>query len=104
VLQRYIYVFIRYVNKTTKQHKVYILDLQITVRFSIINFKEETKRRTVNLNLLREHLQSTLNVLTIYKLIRRLKELLLLIIDLPFKKKLNNFKIVILLQMLKSTT
>jgi hypothetical protein len=66
--------------------------------------KKETKKRTVNLNLLREHLQSTSNVLTIHKLIRKPKELLLLIIDLPLKKKLNNFEIVISLQMSKSIT
>jgi hypothetical protein len=97
-------VFIRYVNKTTKQHKVYALDLQITVRSNIINFKEETKRETVDLNLLGEHLQGTLNVLTIHKLIKRPKELLLLIVNLPPKEKLNNFEIVILLQTPKSIT
>jgi hypothetical protein len=82
VLQRYIYIFIKYVNKTIKQYKVYILDLQIIVRFSIINFKKETKRKTVNLNLLKEHLQNTLNILVMYKLVKRLKELLLLVIKL----------------------
>jgi hypothetical protein len=88
-------MFIKYVNETTKQYKVYVLDLQITVRFSVVDFKEKTKRETVNLNFLRKHLQSTLNVLTIHKLIRKLKELLLLIIDLLPCKELNNFKIVI---------
>jgi hypothetical protein len=104
VLQRHTCVFIRYVNKTIKQHKVYVLDLQITVRSSVIDFEEETKGRTVNLNLLGKHLQGTPNVLTIHKLIRRLKELLLLIVDLPLKEKLNNFEIVILLQTPKSIT
>ena len=77
-------MFIRYVNKTTKQHKVYILDLQTTIRSSVVDFKEETKGGIVNLNLLKEHLQGTPNILTIQKPIRRLKELLLLIVKLPF--------------------
>ncbi len=49
-------------------------------------------------------MQSTLNVLTIYKLIRKLKELLLLIVDLLPYKELNNFKIVIPLRTPKSIT
>ncbi len=88
-------MFIKYINKTTKQYKVYTLNLQITVKSSIVNFEEETKRKTVDLNLLRKHLQSTFNVLTIHKLIRRLKKLLLPTIDLLPYKELNNFKIVI---------
>jgi hypothetical protein len=78
-------VFIRYVNKTIKQCKVYTLDLWTTVRASVVDFKEETKGGTVDLNLLEEHLQSTLNVLTIRKLVKRPKEpeLLLPIVDLP---------------------
>jgi hypothetical protein len=76
-------VFIRYVNKTTKQYKVYILDLQTTIRSSIVNFKKETKSKIINLNLLKEHLQGTPNILIIQKLIRRLKKLLLLIVKLP---------------------
>jgi hypothetical protein len=82
VLQRYIYIFIGYVDKTTKQYKVYIPDLQVTVRASIVDFEEETKSRTVNLNLLGEYLQSTPNVLTVYKLIRRSKELLIRTVEL----------------------
>jgi hypothetical protein len=54
----------------------------MTIKSSIVNFKEETKGGTVNLNLLGEHLQGTLNVLTVYKLVERLKELLLLVIEL----------------------
>jgi hypothetical protein len=81
--QGHIYVFIRYVNKTTKQCKVYTLDLQTIVKASVVNFKKETKSGTIDLNLLREHLQSIPNVLTIRKLVRRPKEeLLLLIVDL----------------------
>ena len=49
-------VFIEYIDETTKQYKVYALDLQATVRSSVVNFKEETKGETMNLNLLREHL------------------------------------------------
>jgi hypothetical protein len=49
-------VFMRYVNKTIKQHKVYALDLQITIRSSVVDFEEETKGGTVDLNLLGEHL------------------------------------------------
>ena len=49
-------MFIRYINKTTKQYKVYALDLQTTIRSSIVDFKEETKGGTVDLNLLGEHL------------------------------------------------
>ena len=75
-------VFIGYVNKTTKQYKVYMPDLQATVKASIVDFEEKTKGRTVDLNLLREHLQGTLNVLTIRKLVRRPKELLLLVVEL----------------------
>jgi hypothetical protein len=63
VLQKYIYIFIEYIDKTTKQYKVYIPDLQTTVRTSIIDFEEETKSRTVNLNLPGEYLQSTSNIL-----------------------------------------
>jgi hypothetical protein len=95
VLQKYIYIFIRYIDKTTKQYKIYILDLQITVRANIVDFEEETKSRTVNLNLLGEYLQSTSNILTIYKPIGRPKELLIPTIKLPFRKKLNNFEIVV---------
>jgi hypothetical protein len=76
----------------------------MTVRSSVIDFEEETKGGTVDLNLLREHLQGTSNVLTVHKLIGRPKELLLLIVDLPPKEKLNNFEIVIPLQMPESTT
>jgi len=47
------------------------------------------------LNLLREHPQGTLNVLTVRKLVRRPKELLLLVVELSPQKKLNNFEIVI---------
>ena len=84
MLQGRICVFIRYVNKTTKQYKVYTLNLQVTVKASVVDFKEETKGRTMDLNLLEEHLQSTLNVLAVRKLVGRLKELLLLVVDLPF--------------------
>jgi hypothetical protein len=97
-------MFIGYVNKTTKQYKVYTLDLQTIIKSSVIDFKEETKGKTIDLNLLGEHLQGTPNVLTIHKLIKRLKELLLSIVDLPPKEKLNNFKIIIPLQTPKSTT
>ena len=76
-------VFIGYVNKTTKQHKVYMLDLQITIRSSVVNFKEETKGGTVDLNLLGEHLQGTPNVLTVCKPVGRLKELLFPVVELP---------------------
>jgi len=41
------------------------------------------KGGTVNLNLLGEHLQGTLNVLIVRKLVGRLKELLLLVVELP---------------------
>ena len=58
----------------------------------------------MDLNLLGEHPQGTPNVLTVRKPIGRLKELLLPIIDLPPKEKLNNFEIVIPLQTPKSTT
>ena len=75
-------VFIGYVNKTIKQHKVYALDLQTTIRFSVVDFKEETKGGTVDLNLLGEHLQGTPNVLTVCKLVKRLKELLFLVVKL----------------------
>jgi hypothetical protein len=82
VLQKYIYIFIGYIDKTTKQYKVYIPDLQATVRTSIVDFEEKTKSRTVNLNLLRKYLQSTSNVLTVYKLIGRPKELLIRTVEL----------------------
>ena len=49
-------VFMEYVDETTKQYKVYALDLQMTVRSSVVNFKKETKGGTVDLNLLRKHL------------------------------------------------
>ena len=55
-------MFIGYVNKTTKQYKVYILDLQTTIRSSIVDFEEETKGGTVDLNLPEEYLQGTSNI------------------------------------------
>jgi hypothetical protein len=54
----------------------------MTIKSSVVNFEEETKGGTVDLNLLREHLQGTPNVLTVCKPVRRLKELLLLIVEL----------------------
>ncbi len=66
-----IYVFIKYVNKTIKQYKVYTPDLQTIVRASIVNFEEETKGRTIDLNLPEEHLQGTSNILTICKLVSK---------------------------------
>jgi len=90
-------MFIGYVDKTTKQYKVYIPDLQTTVRSSIVDFEEETKGRTVDLNLPGEYLQDTSNILTVRKLIERPKELIP-VVELPFREKLNNFKIVIPLQ------
>jgi hypothetical protein len=83
VLQEYTSIFIGYVDETTKQYKVYIPDLQATVRASIVDFEEETKGRTVNLNLLGKYLQGTPNVLPVYKPIRRPKELLIPIVELP---------------------
>jgi hypothetical protein len=77
VLQKYIYIFIGYIDKTTKQYKVYISDLQVIVRTSIVDFEEETKSRTIDLNFPEEYLQSTPNVLTVYKPIGRPKQLLL---------------------------
>jgi len=88
-------VFIRYVDETTKQYKVYTLDLQVTIRSSVVDFEEETKGGTIDLNLLGEHLQGTPNVLTIRKPVGRPKELLLLVVELPPQEKLNNFEIVI---------
>jgi hypothetical protein len=104
VLQGYIYIFIEYINKTTKQYKVYILDLQATVRASIVDFEEETKSRTVDLNLLGKYLQSIPNILTIYKPIGRPKELLILTIEFLLQEKLNNFEIVISLQIPEGLT
>jgi hypothetical protein len=50
------------------------------------------------LNFPKEYLQNTSNILTVYKPIRRFKKLLIPTVKLPFWKKLNNFEIVILLQ------
>jgi hypothetical protein len=74
----------------------------MTIKSSVVNFKEETKGGTVDLNLLGEHLQGTPNVLTVHKPARRPKELLLLVVELLPQEKLNNFKIVIPLQTPKS--
>jgi hypothetical protein len=104
VLQGYIYIFIGYINKTTKQYKVYIPDLQTTVRTSIVDFGEETKSRTVDLNFLGKYLQSTSNIFTVYKLIGRPKGLLIPTVELLLQEKLNNFEIVILLQIPESLT
>jgi hypothetical protein len=104
VLQEYIYIFIGYIDETTKQYKVYIPDLQATVRASIVDFEEETKGRTVNLNFLRKYLQGTFNVLTVYKPIGRPKELLIPTVELPSWEKLNNFEIVIPLQIPEGLT
>jgi hypothetical protein len=82
VLQKYIYIFIGYINKTTKQYKVYIPDLQVIVRTSIVDFEKETKSRTVDLNLSRKYLQSTPNVFTVYKPIERPKQLLIPTVEL----------------------
>ena len=90
---RRIYVFIGYIDKTTKQYKVYALDLQTTIRSSVVDFEEETKGRTIDLNLLGEHPQGTPNVLTVRKPIGRPKEPLLPIVELPPREKLNNFEI-----------
>jgi hypothetical protein len=98
VLQKYIYIFIEYIDKTTKQYKVYIPDLQITVRTSIVDFEEKTKSRTIDLNFPEEYLQDTPNILTIYKPIGRSKQLLIPIVELFPQEKLNNFEIVIFLQ------
>jgi hypothetical protein len=104
VLQGRIYIFIEYIDKTTKQYKVYIPDLQATVRASIVDFEEKTKGRTVNLNLPGEYLQGTPNILTVYKLIRRPKELLIRTVELSLREKLNNFEIVIPLQIPEGLT
>jgi hypothetical protein len=104
VLQEYIYIFIEYIDKTTKQYKVYIPDLQATIRTSIVDFEEETKSRTVDLNFLKKYLQSTPNIFTVYKPIRRPKQLPIPIIELSFREKLNNFKIVVLLQIPEGPT
>jgi hypothetical protein len=56
------------------------------------------------LNFLEEYLQSTPNILTVYKPIGRPKELLIPTIELPLWKKLNNFKIVISLQIPEGLT
>jgi hypothetical protein len=82
MLQGHTCVFIGYINKTIKQHKVYALNLQMTIRSSVVDFEEETKGGTIDLNLLGEHLQGTPNVLTVRKLVGRLKELLLLVVEL----------------------
>jgi hypothetical protein len=71
--------------------------LRLTIRSSIVNFKKETKKGTVGLNLPGEKLQSTSNVLTVYKPIGRPTELLP-VVELPPREKLNNFEIVIPLQ------
>ena len=55
----------------------------MTIKSSIVDFKEEIKGGTIDLNLLGEHLQGTPNILTIHKLVGRLKELLLLVVELP---------------------
>ena len=104
VLQGRIYIFIGYIDETTKQYKVYIPDLQATVRSSIVDFEEETKGRTVNLNLPGEHLQGTPNVLTVCKPIGRPKELPIPTVELPLREKLNNFEIVIPLQIPEGLT
>jgi hypothetical protein len=87
VLQGYTSIFIEYIDKTTKQYKVYIPDLQATVRASIVDFEEETKSRTVNLNLPGKYLQGTSNILSVYKPIGRPKELLIPTIELPPREK-----------------
>src|SRR5438046_10256492 len=84
-----------YVDETMKQYKVYAPDLQMTVRSSIVDFKEEMKGGTVDLNLLGEHPQGTPNVLTVRKPIGRPKEPLLPVMELPPQEKLNNFEIII---------
>ena len=83
MLQGQTCVFIGYVDETTKQYKVYILDLQATVRASVVNFKEEIKGRTIDLNLLGKHLQGTPNVLTMQKPVGRPTQLSFLIVELP---------------------
>ena len=88
-------IFMGYVDETMKQYKVYAPDLWTTVRSSIVDFEEEMKGGTVDLNLLGEHPQGTPNVLTVRKPIGRPKELLLPVVELPPREKLNNFKIVI---------
>jgi hypothetical protein len=72
-----------YVDETTKQYKVYAPDLQTTVRSSVVDFKEETKGGTVDLNLLGEHLQGTLNILTVRKPVGRPKGPLLPVAEPP---------------------
>ena len=91
-------VFMGYVDETTKQHKVYAPDLRTTIRSSVVDFEEETKGGTVDLNLPGEHPQGTPNVLTVRKPVGRPKEPLLPVVELPPREKLNNFEIVIPLQ------
>jgi hypothetical protein len=79
-----------YVDKTTKQYKVYALDLQTTVRSSVIDFEKETKGGTVHLNLPGEHLQGTPNILTVRKPVGRPKELPLPVAEPPPRGKLNS--------------
>src|SRR5947207_1818843 len=76
-------IFMGYVDETTKQYKVYAPDLWTTVRSSVVDFEEEMKGGTVDLNLPREHPQGTPNVLTVRKPIRRPKEPLLPVMELP---------------------
>ena len=89
-----IYIFIGYVDETTKQYKVYAPDLQRTIRSSIVDFEEETKGGTVNLNFPGEFVQGTPNVLPTRKPVGR-PELVFPVIEPPPPEKLNNFEIII---------
>jgi hypothetical protein len=88
-------VFMGYVDETTKQYKVYAPDLRTTVRSSVVDFEEETKGGTVDLNLPGENPQGTPNILTVRRPIGRPKEPLIPTVELPPREKLNNFEIVI---------
>ena len=88
-------IFMGYVDETTKQYKVYAPDLRTTIRSSVVDFEEETKGGSIDLNLPGEHPQGTPNVLTTRNPVGRPKEPLLLAVTPPPQEKLNNFEIVI---------
>jgi hypothetical protein len=94
-------VFIGYSETTTKQFRVYTLDLRYTTRSSIVDWDEGTLGGTVDLKIQGPRPQGTPNELLLRNPARRprLKEVeeeeSIPIVALPLPEKLNNFDIII---------
>ena len=90
-------MFIRYINKTTKQQRLYALNLGYIITVTIIDFLKSKKSSNLDLQIRKAYLQRTLSDLVDCIIVGKLKETLK-IVKLLLKKKLNNFEIRILVK------